>query len=1137
MQLLNQLSRAWLLPCLLLTAPTLSADSVYFIGNSVTDTIRYSGYQALAESRGHTQPWGRQMIPGAPLQFLWENPNSGFTQNPFGYPTFALPNYDWDFLSLQPFDRSLESDVTHIQNFVGLAFQRTPNADNMKILIHGRWPRQDRPDFDPAPRTYDELWLREYPEGGFNSQETADFAADLTEAVRAIYGEERVFLVPVGHTMFALNQKMKAGLVPGYDNIFQIYADGVHMGDVGAYLTAVVFYAVMYQDSPVGLPVPSEYGTIDPDLVTILQETAWETVQTQPLSGVPSPSQMLISTVALPPAYLNGAFLTDLIAVGGVTPRTWTTNEDDLPAGLTLSTQGRLSGTPTETGDFTFNVTVTDSSETPLSVSRQYTLRVDVDTQPTIVTQTLPGGNVGTPYAFGLSSTGGNGNLLWSIISGELPEGILLSGNGNFVGVPLEEGTFPLTIQAADQDEIPDTTSAELSLVIGPILNSTLQVPRLLSPVRLDGELSETFWTGTNLIAGGPQGAEGNALTFDLAWDNNFLYLAGSVSDRRLMRDSGNKLENDDAVNLYLDGPNDKEAVFNSQHRHLRLALDGTTWETGGRDAGILSAILPQPGGYTFEVAIPWINLNLTPGPFLPMGFDIALDDDDDGGARDDFKAWAGADAEDPAPIQFGNLLLVATELSGTGGEALGEAPEEPLAYEPFNYVDGEVLDERSGNGSFGFDSTWQVEGGQSAVGYAIDGSVDTSYGRLVQSGNAATGGHGYQTSGRSFDTATTFAHQRLSGTDLIGQPGTHLWASWILFPNGTTVNSKVAFDEGGAIFHDNNGTVRVRQRNGHWELSLRGETLTADTGIAVQTRPTFHVLYVQFGETSNASLWIDPQPGAADPGPPHATLSTTESLAFAELTWNPGSSSNNGWLDEFRMGTTYPQVAPALADGLSPVEITPASQLFTGTLEVTLTTTGEDTTIRYTTNGSDPTSNSTLYTGPLTFTETTTLLARAFATDRPPSPLTGATYTLGRTASQYLDEHSLPTDSELSDEPFPGGLSYLLRQALGLTPQEPLRYLASGQEGGLPVFEHTLPSAEWVVEVNVTNDTALSLLYGVDLDNWSALNLTEAAFGTSTHGDLTLTKTDLGNDRWEIRASMATSSAYYSLGVRTTTW
>jgi len=43
---------------------------VYFVGNSVTDTINYRALADLSKSRGHNHVWGRHMIPGAPLQWI-----------------------------------------------------------------------------------------------------------------------------------------------------------------------------------------------------------------------------------------------------------------------------------------------------------------------------------------------------------------------------------------------------------------------------------------------------------------------------------------------------------------------------------------------------------------------------------------------------------------------------------------------------------------------------------------------------------------------------------------------------------------------------------------------------------------------------------------------------------------------------------------------------------------------------------------------------------------------------------------------------------------------------------------------------------------------------------------------------------
>lgn len=57
---------------------------VYFIGNSVADTVRYGELVQLAATRGVKLDWGRTMIPGAPLEWIYTNPNDGFQRAPYG---------------------------------------------------------------------------------------------------------------------------------------------------------------------------------------------------------------------------------------------------------------------------------------------------------------------------------------------------------------------------------------------------------------------------------------------------------------------------------------------------------------------------------------------------------------------------------------------------------------------------------------------------------------------------------------------------------------------------------------------------------------------------------------------------------------------------------------------------------------------------------------------------------------------------------------------------------------------------------------------------------------------------------------------------------------------------------------------
>jgi hypothetical protein len=313
-KLIKQISGV--LVCLAMTMTVRSARAetlrVYFIGNSVTDTVRYGELAKLAETRGVKLDWGRTMIPGAPLEWIYEHPNDGFREEPYGTWTNALNQFAWDAVSLQPFDRHLRGkndsgqevgDVALICEFAAMAARKNPDV---QIYIYARWPRVtssgkgmpfDKNDYDPAkPGSGNDLakvddfnarWEAKYSGGWDNSNETRDYFETLLREVRTAtpFLKKKPLLVPVGHVMSALNAQMKAGKVPGYTSIYQFYKDGIHLNQAGSYLVGCTFFATLLKQSPMGLPT-EPYGNIDPSLAETIQKTVWQVVTAHPDSGV-----------------------------------------------------------------------------------------------------------------------------------------------------------------------------------------------------------------------------------------------------------------------------------------------------------------------------------------------------------------------------------------------------------------------------------------------------------------------------------------------------------------------------------------------------------------------------------------------------------------------------------------------------------------------------------------------------------------------------------------------------------------------------------------------------------------------------------------------------------------------------------
>ena len=70
--------------------------------------------------------------------------------------------------------------------------------------------------------------------------------------------------------------------------------------------------------------------------------------------------QLSITTGALPGATRGAAYSFQVVAANGATPYVFSRSSGALPSGLTMSTAGLISGTPSVTGTFTYTVKVTD---------------------------------------------------------------------------------------------------------------------------------------------------------------------------------------------------------------------------------------------------------------------------------------------------------------------------------------------------------------------------------------------------------------------------------------------------------------------------------------------------------------------------------------------------------------------------------------------------------------------------------------------------------------------------------------------------------------------------------------------------------------------------------------------------------
>ncbi len=160
-----------------------------------------------------------------------------------------------------------------------------------------------------------------------------------------------------------------------------------------------------------------------------------------------------LAPTTLPAGTVATGYSQALTASGGNGPYSYTVTVGALPAGLTLSTGGLLSGTPTAGGTFNFTVTATDSSPAPgpFTGSQAYTLTVAAPTI-TLPPTTLAGGTTGTTYTATLNpATGGTAPYTYAVTAGALPGGLTLNPTTRAIsGNPTAAGTFNFTVTATD---------------------------------------------------------------------------------------------------------------------------------------------------------------------------------------------------------------------------------------------------------------------------------------------------------------------------------------------------------------------------------------------------------------------------------------------------------------------------------------------------------------------------------------------------------------------------------------------------------------------------------------------------------------------------------------------------------------
>lgn len=238
-----------------------------------------------------------------------------------------------------------------------------------------------------------------------------------------------------------------------------------------------------------------------------------------------------ITTVSLPEGkttvvYTGG----NVYGRWGVKPYTFTLvgGFGVLPTGLALSTVssvGKITGTPSVAGTFSFKLRLTDSAGAPKTFDQTLYIVVKASAVPVvpalkIVTDALPGGVVSSLYETTIQAQDGTSPYSMAVTSGSLPAGLSLDATtGKISGTPTAPVTAGLTVTATDSGSIVETAKQNYFLSI---INPTGPPPTYLFTDALSslGSWDYVNIAGNPVIAACPGGGNCAQFRYVICGDN-----------------------------------------------------------------------------------------------------------------------------------------------------------------------------------------------------------------------------------------------------------------------------------------------------------------------------------------------------------------------------------------------------------------------------------------------------------------------------------------------------------------------------------------------------------------------------------------------------------------------------------------
>lgn len=261
---------------------------VYHLGHSLVGPHMPAMLTQLVA--GHR--YGAQIGWGTTLRAHWEERTSlpGYesinTQPEFADATGAIASGQYDAVVLTEMVELKDAIKWHSSSHYLAKWARHARQarPDLRLYLYETWHSLDDPAgwLERIDSDSDTLWRDEIIRRAMNDPEAG-----------------AIYRIPGGPVMAAVARAAEAGDLPDLTRREQLFArnedgtqDNIHLNDLGTYVIALTHYAVLYQQSPEGLPHRLALADGQPadalsdEAAAIVQRIVWQVVRDDPLSGV-----------------------------------------------------------------------------------------------------------------------------------------------------------------------------------------------------------------------------------------------------------------------------------------------------------------------------------------------------------------------------------------------------------------------------------------------------------------------------------------------------------------------------------------------------------------------------------------------------------------------------------------------------------------------------------------------------------------------------------------------------------------------------------------------------------------------------------------------------------------------------------